>query len=160
MKEYLGIALRAAAITVIAAGVGLSVNLVSPRPIPWIYHPRTEAVVGDVRIPFIDEKKARELFDDPATVIVDARSEEDFRDGHIRGAISLPEPELETRFPDVEPFLPSDARIILYCSGPDCDMAEKTAMFLAKLGRSNLMIMTSGYAAWKAAGYPVEGQSN
>jgi len=156
MKEFLRNALRAAIIASIAVGVGLGVNLVSPRSIPWIYHARTEAVVGDVRIPFIDEKKAREFFDDAATVFLDARTEEDYRDGHVRGAHSLPEPELEARFAEVEPFLPPDARIILYCSGPDCDMAEKVAIFLAKMGRSNLMIMTAGFPAWKAAGYPVE----
>lgn len=157
MKEYLGIALRAAVITVIAAGIGLAINMVSPRAIPWVYHPRTVVVVGDLRVPFTDEKTARKFFDDSQTVFVDARTEEDYRDGHIRGALSLPEPDLEARFPEVEPFLPANARIIVYCSGPDCDMAEKVAVFLGKMDRTNLMIMNSGFTAWKAAGFPVEG---
>lgn len=157
MKEYAGIALRAFVITVVAAGVGAGVNLVSPRAVPWIYQPRTEAVIDGTRVPFTDERKAREFFDDPQTVFLDTRTEEDYRDGHVRGALSLPEPDLETRFPDVEPFLPADTRIILYCTGPDCDMAEKVAAFLLKMGRRNLMIMASGFAAWKAAGFPVEG---
>ncbi len=157
MRGLFGICLRAAIIVLAAFLIGIGVNLVSPRSIPWIYRPPTEVVTPELRIPLTDEKKAREFIDDGQTVFVDTREEQDYADGHVRGALSLPEPEKEQRFPEIQHLLSAEGRIILYCSGPDCDMAEKVAKFMGQLGYRNLMIMSSGFPAWKKAGFPVEG---
>jgi len=157
MTDYAGILLRAVIIVVFASLVGLAVNLFSPKGIPWIYAVPLEVTVAGVKIPFIDEKKARELYDDGETVFLDTREEENYADGHIKGAHSLPAHEKEERFPAIQPLLTEEARIILYCSGPDCEMAETVAQLLVPLGYKNLMIMNRGFPAWKNAGYPVQG---
>jgi rhodanese-related sulfurtransferase len=156
MKGYLSIGLRALIIVAVASSVGLGVNLVSPKAIPWIYERPTELAVEGKKIPLISEAKAFEYFDDVDTVFVDTRDEEDYSKAHVKGAISLPASSKETRFEAVQPFLPEEARVILYCSGPDCEMARQVAQFLAPLGYKNIMIMEAGYPAWEKANYPVE----
>lgn len=159
MKTYVGIVLRALAIVVIASAIGLGVNTVSPNRIPWVYSPPKEVVVGDHRIPLIDEQRAFELFAEGDAIFLDTREHADFAESHVEGALSLPEPEKQERFVAVAPLLRQDAPIVLYCTGPECEMAEHVAVFLAQLGYSNLMIMSSGMPGWKEAGYPVAGDA-
>jgi len=52
-------------------------------------------------------------------VIVDVRPPEEYRAGHIPGAISLPLSELIDRLND----LPRDAEVVAYCRGPYCVLA-------------------------------------
>jgi rhodanese-related sulfurtransferase len=52
---------------------------------------------------------------DPGLVIIDSRSASQFQESHIKGAISLPLPELEQD--PALPRVPKDARLVFYCSG-------------------------------------------
>lgn len=156
MKKSAGILLRAAIIVVVASCIGLAVNFVSPRAIPWVYTPAEEVVVAGATIPIVDENKAREFLDDGETVFLDTRHREDFAEGHIKGAFSLPASEQQSRFIEIQPLLPEESRVIVYCGGPECEMADKVARFLAQLGYKKVRIMRAGFSAWKKAGYPVE----
>ena len=145
-----------ATIIVIAASLlGLGVNFVSPNGIPWIYVPKTKLMVDDVEVSIITEAKAREYLDDGETIFLDTREAEDYAENHIKGAISFPDPEKEDLYTRLESQLPLKARIVLYCSGPECEMAENVAAFLAKMGYTGLMIMAAGMEGWESAGYPV-----
>ena len=48
-------------------------------------------------------------------VIIDSRSTQQFQEGHIKGAISLPLFDLEQD--PALPRVPKDARLVFYCSG-------------------------------------------
>ena len=156
MDGYLSIVLRSVIIVVLASLIGLGINLVSPRAIPWIYTPPVELAIEGTKITLIDEKKAFELLDDVETVFVDTRDEEDYSRAHIQRAVSLPASTKEQRFESVQPLLPEEARLVLYCSGPECEMARQVSHFLVRLGYRNLFIMEAGFPAWDKAGYPVE----
>ncbi|MER3452430.1 MAG: ArsR family transcriptional regulator, partial [Acidimicrobiia bacterium] len=52
-------------------------------------------------------------------VVLDVRPPEEYRAGHIPGAISIPVGELEKRIAE----LPADKEIVAYCRGPYCVMA-------------------------------------
>ena len=158
MKDYLLILFRAVIILACASLVGLSVNLIRPKPLAWVYIPPKELDLHGVKVPLINEKTAHRLFGEQGTVFVDARKKKDYDESHVQGAIFLDPDEKEELFPSVQLLLPEGARIILYCYGPECDMAEQDADFLAQLGYKNMMIMTSGFRAWEKAGYPVEGK--
>jgi rhodanese-related sulfurtransferase len=158
MKEYLLILFRAAIILGCASLVGLGVNLIRQKPLTWTYIAPRELEVHGVKIPLIDEKAAHRFFGADRTVFVDARKKEDYYESHVQGAIFLDPDEKEEQFRSLQPLLPEGAHIILYCYGPECDMAEQDADFLAQLGYKKMMIMTSGFRAWKKAGYPVEGK--
>jgi rhodanese-related sulfurtransferase len=157
MKGVIGNVIRALLIAGVWGLVGVAVNVLSAKTIPWVYEPPKSLDLKGVKVPLIDEKQAKELFDNPETVFVDSRKQEDYAKSHVKGSIFLPPEGAEELFSSVEPLLPLDYRIVLYCYGPECDMAEHVAMFLARMGYKNLSIMSSGFAAWEQAGYPVEG---
>jgi rhodanese-related sulfurtransferase len=158
MKQLPGIVLRTLLLMFVGAAVGLGVNSVRPAGLPWIYVPPEELLVEGVKVRLVDEKEAVRFLDDPETVFVDSRKEEDYRERHVKSAVFLPEENVEERLITVQGLMPEDSRIILYCYGPECDMAEKVAGFLAQNGYKNMMIMTAGFRAWEKAGYPMEGK--
>lgn len=158
MRQHLGILARAILITVAAGALGVAVNFFSPKGIPWIYTPPKEVAASSGRkIPIIDEKLARSSFNDGETIFVDARTEEEYHDAHIQNALSLPAEEKEERFVALQPLLFPDSRIIVYCSGPECQDAQTVAEFLDQMGYEKLAVMAAGFPAWKRAGYPIEG---
>jgi rhodanese-related sulfurtransferase len=159
MTKWLAIVLRALVIVIAAAALGVIVNLVSPSGISLLYTPPKEVVHSGVKIPIIDEKEARQSLDDGHTIFLDARDEEDFEDSHIKGALSMPSAQKEERFPLLEPMIPKEGGIIVYCTNPECHMAEQVAGFLAQLGYENLKIMAPGIEGWTKAGYAVQSGS-
>lgn len=156
MKNLGTIIGRAVLIALIGAVLGVGANLVSSSAIPWIYKPPEQVEISGVKVTLVDENRAREYLDDPGAVFVDTRSDEDFQKGHVRGALNIPSYEMERSYPMVAALMPEDYRIVLYCHGPECDMAEEVAGFLAQLGYERMMIMVSGYPAWEMSGFPVE----
>ena len=146
-------------VLVIAVGwgvVGFGLNFISAKPVPWIYEPRKSLDLAGVKVLLIDEKQAREFLESSETVFVDSRKQDDYVKSHVKGGIFLPPDDVQERFVSVEPLLSQDSRIVLYCYGPECDMAEQVAEFLIQLGYKNLAIMSVGFPAWENAGYPVE----
>jgi len=62
----------------------------------------------------ISAAKAKEMMDDgEAFILLDVRSEEEFKDMRIEGAILIPDNEIKERAP-IE-LLDKDVRIIVYC---------------------------------------------
>jgi rhodanese-related sulfurtransferase len=157
-KQILSVVLRAATIAVVFSCMGLGVNALAPEGIPWIYVPPVEVVVAGVKVPLVDAKEAFKFFAESDTVFLDTRRQDDYRERRIKGAIFLPPDDVQEQFLAVQPLLPEDSRIILYCYGPECDMAERVAEFLAPMGYRNMMIMTAGLRGWEQAGYPTEGE--
>ena len=56
-------------------------------------------------------KEAARFLNDPETVFVDTRSEEDYRERHVKSAVLLPEEDVEERFVAVQGLMPEDSRI-------------------------------------------------
>ena len=83
----------------------------------------------------ITAKEAKEIMDtEQDYVIIDARTQEEFDNGHIEGAIMIPEYEIANR---AEKELPDkDALILVYCrSGRRSKIASEE---LIKLGYTNV----------------------
>jgi len=84
-------------------------------------------------------------------VILDVRSAEGFRAGHVPGAVHIPFEELPERMKE----LPKGKDIISYCWDVTCILCTKAAYVLAKKGyRAKEML--GGIAEWQKAGFPVE----
>jgi rhodanese-related sulfurtransferase len=156
MKAFLGIGFRALIILLFWSSLGLGINLISSKSIPWVYEPPPDLTISGIKVPLVDEKEALTYLDDPATTFVDTRKAEHYEEGHVKGSVSLPAREAEERFPLVQPLLPEENRIVLYCYGPECEDAEHVAEFLAQLGYKKMAIMSPGFPQWKKAGYPME----
>jgi rhodanese-related sulfurtransferase len=156
MKAFVGIVARAMILLLSWSCLGLGINMISSKSIPWVYEPPPDLTVSGVKVPLVDEKEALKYLDDPATTFVDTRKREHYAEGHVKGAVSLPANDKEERFPLVQPLLPEDNRLVLYCYGPECEDAERVAEFLVQLGYNKMMIMSPGFPQWKKAGYPME----
>jgi rhodanese-related sulfurtransferase len=160
MNIMLSVSVRAAIIAAICIGIGVASNFVPARHIPWLYVPPKEVTIANHKIPLIDSEQAHTWLEDKQAVFVDTREEKDYMAGHVPGAISLTPENKEERFPGLEPLMPQTSRIILYCYGPDCDMAERVASFLLDFGYTDLMIMSDGYPGWEQKGFSVEQSHN
>jgi rhodanese-related sulfurtransferase len=87
----------------------------------------------------------------PAPLVLDVRTPEEFRLGHIPGALNIPHTELASRIDEVK----AEHGVVLYCMvGPRARLGEKTLLDAAV---PNVLHLEGGLAAWKAAGYPVDG---
>jgi rhodanese-related sulfurtransferase/DNA-binding transcriptional ArsR family regulator len=83
--------------------------------------------------------------------VLDVRPVEEYRAGHIPGALSIPISELKTRLQE----LPRDREIVAYCRGPYCVMALDAVELLRKKGFTAHR-MEQGVADWRARGWRVE----
>lgn len=100
--------------------------------------------------------EAKQLYDAAKTIFVDARGAEAYKEGHVKGAISLPVDDFHSigqAF--LEKFPPSTAMVV-YCSGRECEDSHTLAGYLKDLGYTNVRIMIDGYPGWEKGGYPVE----
>ena len=84
-------------------------------------------------------------------VVIDLRPSDEYRAGHIAGAISIPLGELVKRLGD----LPREAEIVAYCRGPLCVLAPQALEFLRDDGL-RARRLEDGFPEWRQAGLPVE----
>jgi len=99
---------------------------------------------------------AKKLYDSQEFVFVDARSRDDYDEGHISGAVSLPVGQFDEK---IEAFLeqhPSENAIITYCSGRTCEDSHKLAQLLLAFGYTEINVFIDGFPGWEAEGYPIE----
>ena len=61
------------------------------------------------------ELKAMIDRNEPGLVIIDSRSQSQYEEAHIKGAISIPLMDMEQN--PALPEAPKDARLVFYCSG-------------------------------------------
>ena len=115
---------------------------------------KNDIVIEGIEIGTVDE--ARQLFDSGEYIFVDARSLEDYEEGHIQGAVSLPVGQSEDRIAAFLERYPPEASIITYCSGRTCQDSHHLAEFLLEFGYDNVTVFIDGFPGWKAEGHPIE----
>lgn len=80
---------------------------------------------------------------------IDVRSEDEFRSGHVPGAICVPLDKIESGQTEI----PRDRTVILSCqSGRRSARAKEV---LIALGFHNVVEMEGGFSAWAGSGLPV-----
>ena len=82
--------------------------------------------------------------------VVDVRPAEEYRAGHIQGAISVPLEELKDRIAE----LPRDQEIVAYCRGPYCVWAAQAVQLLRERG-FHARHLEDGVLDWRAYGLRV-----
>jgi rhodanese-related sulfurtransferase len=87
----------------------------------------------------------------PGFVLLDVRSPEAFRKGHVAGAVNLPHGRITER--SVAGY-PAATLFVVYCDGPHCNGADRAALRLATLGRP-VKKMIGGVEGWKDEGFPL-----
>ena len=84
-------------------------------------------------------------------LILDVRPRDEFRAGHLPGAISIPLGELLRRLDQ----LSQDRQVVAYCRGPYCAFAPEAVALLRSRG-FEARRLEDGLPEWAAAGLPTE----
>lgn len=82
-------------------------------------------------------------------MLIDVRQPEEFTNGHVAGARSLPLPELTTRLDE----LAKDAAIYCICLWDG--RSQRACELLQHAGFTAVFDVTGGMAAWQQAGLPI-----
>lgn len=85
-----------------------------------------------------------------AVTVLDVRPAEEYKAGHIAGAISIPLKELQLRLSD----LPRDQEIVAYCRGPYCVLSVQAVEMLRAKGFKAVRI-EEGIQDFQAMGFPI-----
>ncbi len=95
---------------------------------------------------------ATEELEDRGFVLLDVRSPDLYKQGHLPGAINIPHRTLtEKRLADYPP----DTLFVVYCSGPHCNGSTRGALRLSQLGRP-AKEMIGGVTGWLDEGFTLE----
>ncbi len=149
-------------IIIVSSIFGVGYNAVRTESLSLLYQKPVERTVEEVDSllsettilsapEYINLESAKEMYD-REIIFIDARDEEEFAEGHIKGAILAPStPELVQLFPD------RSSAIVTYCSGGDCDVSQELAEELMyDWEYERIFVYLGGWPEWKRAGYPVE----
>jgi rhodanese-related sulfurtransferase len=88
---------------------------------------------------------------DGEVTVLDVRPPEEYRAGHIPGALSIPVGELKARLKELR----KNREIVAYCRGPYCVMALEAVQILRANG-FEAHRMEQGVPDWRARGWPVD----
>ena len=149
-------------LAVIAA---FTVNFLSPKGIAlvgqWdesqgVITPRAKDDVVDDDLEIDDVKIAKRIYDSREAVFVDARSRENYEEGHIKSAVSLPVGQFHEFIDTFKAQYSTASTIVTYCSGRTCDDSHKLAQLLFEQGYTKVSVFIDGYPGWEAEGFPIE----
>jgi rhodanese-related sulfurtransferase len=99
----------------------------------------------------VNPKAAISLMNDENALVIDVRSKEAFKRGHVVGSISMPKDQFDVESPRLKNA--KDKAIIVVCvKGND---ASRVALTLRKAGYDS-KVLAGGIDAWKAAELPLK----
>jgi len=158
---------RIVIIVILAAILGGVNNLVNPNKVAWVGNWPTSLADSDSTWtspsyepgdpPTLRMAEAFDRWSAKRHVFIDAREPEEYKEGHIAGAISFPYDYFEDYKDKILAELPKDTLIVTYCSGSECE----SSLFLARLlaqeyGYKNVEIFFGGWTQWSKHQLPVE----
>lgn len=164
------------ALLVAGAGVAFAflANQISPRGLKLArnYSAAVPAQASGVSLPdrlkaqglnLIKRPEVEALFHDPraqqnAILFIDARGEDDYQKGHIPGACEFDPYYPEKYVPTVLPLCEMAERLVVYCTGGDCEDSQAAAVFLRNAGipGEKLFVYGGGITEWETNGLAVE----
>ncbi len=140
--------LRILAVSVILAGYSAWVSSRRESVLP-------SAQSSVAEIPLLRVEEAESLWRSGSTVFLDVRSSIDYAYGHITGAISFPEEEIEERLLKMKPRLERVPAIVVYCGSRNCGKSLWAAIRLRNAGLSQTKIFPAGFNEWHQHELPI-----
>jgi glyoxylase-like metal-dependent hydrolase (beta-lactamase superfamily II)/rhodanese-related sulfurtransferase len=100
--------------------------------------------IGGFAVPEIDiAQMEQELAASPAPLLLDVREPEEYAQGHVPGAINLPQAELAQRLDELD----KDQPVLVICEAGMRSL--NAARFLKQVGYSHAVSVQGGTAAWR-----------
>jgi len=118
------------------------------------------AEISKVASAFFEQSKAPESVDGDELLrrvrsgevtVLDVRPVEEYRAGHLPGALSVPVADLRARLEE----LPKGREVVAYCRGPHCVMAVEAVALLRNKG-FKAQRLEQGVLDWRARGWHIE----
>lgn len=127
--------------------------MLAPRIVAiWLTGLVATAALGAHMAPMSAERLAGQLGDDASPLVLDVRTEGEYRAGHVPGALHIPHTQLAGRLAEV-PAGKQDA-VVVYCEqGPRAYQAEA---ILEDAGFSEVRTLEGHMANWRAEGFPMQ----
>jgi len=91
-------------------------------------------------------------------VILDARTEAIYRQGHVPGALNLSREQFAGDYAKQKSTLETDKdrAVAVYCNGLDCEDSKMVSDALVKLGYRRVLIFKGGWKEWTYQHLPEE----
>ena len=159
--------------------IGIFHNSVRSRPIPLVTQSKTSSPINThgsgeeisqkqdneqtldgsdevLNSTIVSVKEVKSMLDDPYAFIIDARSEAEYGEGHIPGAVNIPYDRFAELYSYVTETIPTEAKVVCYCRSETCDFSDHLAEELRIAGYENVFIFRDGWDAWVEAGNEAE----
>jgi len=143
-----------ARVLVLLVGAGAAatvVNAVRPKPLRWFV---TKEDVYPAPLPVHIESEIS-LDDflaaiDHGAVVIDARAEDKYRNGHIPGAHNLPAHSIHENLGRIYEWATPEMLVVVYCAGgiDECDESRTVFDALKENGFVNLRLYLGGWKEW------------
>lgn len=152
MKPSTAFVVRIIIIAGLSAGLGLTFNASRQDSLPLI-HVRDNSTQLSPQSGEISLQDASRLFTSGQAVFLDARAAEDFAEGHIDGALSLPIFSFTQDFDALKSRM-EGRTVITYCDGEACELSRDLADQLKAHGLKDVLVLKNGWTLWKDSGLP------
>jgi rhodanese-related sulfurtransferase len=100
--------------------------------------------------PTIDVTETQRRLDSGAALLIDVREPEEWRDGHVPGAVHLPLGQLDARLSEI----PREQDILLFCRSGN--RSGRATAALRSIGFTRVTNVSGGILAWTEQGLPLE----
>lgn len=91
-------------------------------------------------------------------LLLDARARARYDEGHLPGALSMPDGPDAVSALDAQ-AIPKDTEVIVYCSSETCMASVRLGKLLEEAHYSNIVHYSDGVAGWEDAGLDLEEDS-
>ncbi|MFC7060267.1 ArsR/SmtB family transcription factor [Halobacillus seohaensis] len=109
---------------------------------------REDYIERNEKIKIVQLKDMLKEIQEGEAVLIDVRPDDEYKNQHISGALSIPVQDLEEHISSI----PKDKKVIAYCRGPYCAFATQAVETLNSLGYEAYR-MEEGVHEWKQAEY-------
>jgi len=106
-------------------------------------------------IVFITLGEAEELFATGSALFIDSRAAEDFKKGHIFGAVNIPFVERKKKEELNMESYPPEGIYVVYCDANECQSSVELAKRLHEKGFQDIRVFFGGWEEWVREGLPV-----
>jgi rhodanese-related sulfurtransferase len=83
-------------------------------------------------------------------LVIDVRTEDEFRGGHLPNALNIPVDSLAQRILEIAGF--RNDYVVIYCAAGA--RSRKASRLLARSSFMRILNMTDGFTQWKSSGFP------
>jgi rhodanese-related sulfurtransferase len=154
MKKFI---LETTIIVFLTLAIGLVYNQFSASGVSIFktYTPAKEENRTDVYFQHVDAEFLKSLIQGDMAIVLDARQQAVYNEGHIPGAYSLSLFEFDQAFARLQGLLDSGKTIVTYCIDFDCEDSTFLATRLYEKGYTDILVYKGGFDDWQALGNPI-----